>query len=148
MACGVVAMLADALGSRCSVRMGRLTRIAGAGWHPFNLAVFAHDTATARETIDGVVILAQRGEVFWVCLAAVSPFLDVVYLAMISPTQATAPGTGRLLTAGHDALLLRGNALGAVEFDGAFDAVDNHDEAFFCELALDELFTRDLGAVG
>lgn len=141
-------MLPDALGARRAMRVGRFTRIAGPSRYQFNLAVFAHNAATARETIDGVVILAQRGEVFGVCLAAVSPFLDVVYLAIISPTQATAPGTGGLLTAGHDALLLRGNALGAVEFHGAFDAVDEHDEAFFCELALDELFTRDLGAVG
>ena len=128
--------------------MYRFPRIAGAGWHPLNLAVFPHDAATPRETIDGVVILAQRGEVFGVRLAAVSPFLDVVYLAIISPTQATAPSTGWLFPTYHDALLLRGNPLGAVKFHGAFDAVDEHDESFFSELPLDELFARDLGTVG
>lgn len=138
----------NTLGAWCAVRVGRLARIAGASRHPFNLAVFAHDAATPRETIDGVVILTQRGEVFGVRLAAVSPFLDVVYLAIISPTQATAPGTGWLFPTCHDSLLLRGNALGAVKFHGAFDTVDEHDESFFGELALDKFFARNLGAIG
>ena len=129
------------------MRVGRFTRIARAGWHPLNLAVFAHDTATAWETIDGVVVFAQRGEVFGVRFAAFSPFCDVVYLGIIGAAQAAIPGAGGLLTAGHDALLLRGDALGAVEFHGAFDAVNEHNEAFFGELPLDELLTSDLGAV-
>lgn len=141
-------MLPDALGSRRAMRVGWFPRIARAGWHPFNLAVFTHDTATAWETIDGVVVLAQRSEVLGVRFAAVSPFCDVVYLGIIGAAQAAIPSAGGLLAAGHDALLLRGDALGAVEFHGAFDAVNNHDEAFFGELALDELLTSNLGAVG
>ena len=141
-------MLPDALSARRAMRVGRFTRIAGPSRYPFNLAVFAHNAAATREAIDGVVVFAQRSEVLGVRFAAVSPFCDVVYLGIIGAAQAAIPGAGGLLTAGHDALLLRSDALGAVEFHGAFDAVNNHDEAFFGELALDELFARDLGAVG
>ena len=144
----VLTVFVNPLGAWCAVRMYRFPRIAGTSRHPLNFAVFPHDAATARQSVNSVVVFAQRGEVFGVCFAAVSPFLDVVYLAIVGAAQATAPGTGGLLTAGHDALLLRSNALGAVEFDGAFDAVDEHDESFFSELPLDELFARDLGTVG
>lgn len=136
------------LGAWCAVRMYRFPRIAGTSRHPLNLAVFPHDAATTRQSVNSVVVFAQRGEVFRIRFAAVSPFLDVVYLAIVSPTQATAPSTGWLFPTCHDALLLRGNPLGAVKFHGTFDTVDEHDESFFGELPLDKFFARNLGAVG